>query len=1389
MGTTVNIAGAINTAVDVYSSTSHSGGLLSSSTTKVNSTSNTQTISGTTLTGDTVNIASVGDTNILASNVVGSNGVSVTSTNGNVTIGGITTTDTASQMITTKKSGLSLSFSGGGVSLFAGVAKTSDTATSNSTTFNGSSIAALNGDVNLTAGKVLTVTGSQVLANTGTAAGSAPGTISLSGQSVVINNGLNTGANTDASKRSSVGITLSASSPLAAAVSTVVDMAKTVASTPNARVAATAGLAGGLAAYNGITAAQDSVTSLADDIKNNANLGDMVKSAGTVSATIGFSKSQSTSATTSQTVVGSQISGGNVNITATGAGAGSTIDVAGSSINASGNLTATAAGAINLSAAAANATQVAQNSSSGASLGVSFNATQGFAVTGAYNQGNGNSSGAATTYTAATLSAGNTATINSGGALTMNGAVVSGNTVDVTAKSLDITSRQDTSTFQSSNKNIGISVTVAQSGMVSGSVNAGFGNANDNYKSVTTQAGINAGSGGYNINVAGNTNLTGAVISSTADPSLNSLTTGTLTTSNLANSEKYSDNQTSLGVTLSANLGSSFNGSNQNGSDQNINTGTNGKAMPGVATGIGTIGATPPATLSASGGGSSTTFAAISPGTVTITSGDAASKAAAAQAQSNSTANSGALTQAWTPALQAQIAQGFAATQALTQQTSTFLANMATKHDTAQTTIGAYAKPVLDASGNPVTDAGGNPVYQTDAQGNYILDPHAVLPPGVTPQAANDALQAAQTTADGTATWGAGGTGRLVMTAITGAAGSNVTGSLSGLVQASAVTVLQGLATQQVKQIVANLETQNSDGTLSTNATSETVRTLLQGLVGCAGSAASGSGDCGAAAMGASASVVLNDLIAQAANAKNGNAAVDANGNPLTQAQQTATADLVSTLVAGIATGAGLNANAATTAAQVETLNNSIDSKGIPLANELEGKCSNAVTCYNFNVSSIKAAIKSNPIAYANMALYFPNDPVDVQVEKAALLNTIANADLDKYGPSGNPLAGQANIISAINTVYTTLFNAANPAYVQWQANGGVSSDVATSPSGNFPVFTPIAAPATNPVDGNQLAATTALFMQGMATAYAQMSKGNQATYNTQTTPGGLNPDGSDPSYFQDSMVTIPALQDQISALKSQAASATSPSQASQLEGQVLQLAGQVYALSSAVNKSNDNGNAAAAPFVTLLNGIFAVFPIGDTESLVTALAEKLPLGGAPAAAEINAPVWEIFNGKAMNPDLPPPEAGWDYVPKTLNDPNPNIANSQVNGYAAELDLANTVQGLPNQQVVSYGGAMGTHGADVVSVDTTTGEVILWDSKTSVNAKQIPGSTTFDSGSAPLNNAVNDAKIAIENSNLPPDIQAKALGNLKNGNFTSNTVGSGAIKNSVSVKSCNWGPC
>jgi len=420
--------------------------------------------------------------------------------------------------------------------------------------------------------------------------------------------------------------------------------------------------------------------------------------------------------------------------------------------------------------------------------------------------------------------------------------------------------------------------------------------------------------------MAGNTNLTGAVISSTAPASANSLTTGTLTTSSLANSEACNDNQTSLGIGLTVPGGSSNVIQAANGQ---ANTNGSGTPLSGMKiAGLGTVTATPPVAMSASGNQASTTQSAIAPGAVTITSGDAASQATAAQLQANSTANSGALTQQWTPALQAQIAQGFAATTALVGQAGQFLTNMAAKHDAAQTTINQYAEGT-----NPDQPVSATNPPATDANGNYILNPNAVLPPGVTAQAANDALQQAQTTADSTATWGAGGTGNLVLTAITGAAGSNVTGSLSGLVQSAAVTTLQGLGTQAVKQIVSSLETPtvNPDGTttLSPNDTSETARTLLQGLVGCAGSAASGSGSCSAGAMGAAASVVLNDLIAQATNAKNGNPALDAQGNPISQSQQIATQNLVATLTGAIASVAGLNANSAITAAQVETGNNS----------------------------------------------------------------------------------------------------------------------------------------------------------------------------------------------------------------------------------------------------------------------------------------------------------------------------------------------------------------------------------------------------------------------------------------------------------------------------------
>lgn len=85
-------------------------------------------------------------------------------------------------------------------------------------------------------------------------------------------------------------------------------------------------------------------------------------------------------------------------------------------------------------------------------------------------------------------------------------------------------------------------------------------------------------------------------------------------------------------------------------------------------------------------------------------------------------------------------------------------------------------------------------------------------------------------------------------------------------------------------------------------------------------------------------------------------------------------------------------------------------------------------------------------------------------------------------------------------------------------------------------------------------------------------------------------------------------------------------------------------------------------------------------------------------------------NGVQLDPRLPDPVAGVDYVPEQLNSNNPRVRDSHVNGYVAELRLANEVAALPDTQVIKYGDRVGVHGSDIISVNTTTGEVTLWDS-------------------------------------------------------------------------------
>jgi len=145
--------------------------------------------------------------------------------------------------------------------------------------------------------------------------------------------------------------------------------------------------------------------------------------------------------------------------------------------------------------------------------------------------------------------------------------------------------------------------------------------------------------------------------------------------------------------------------------------------------------------------------------------------------------------------------------------------------------------------------------------------------------------------------WSSGGTYRRYATAIAGAVTGNLSASSSQFIQAAAVNYLQGLGAEQVKRIADDLQ-------------SEAARSALQGILGCAGAMAKEAA-CGAGALGASAGTVINALLQSA-------------DRPGSQEKESRT-NLVTSIVAGIATAAGSKANpTATLAAQLEAENNAL---------------------------------------------------------------------------------------------------------------------------------------------------------------------------------------------------------------------------------------------------------------------------------------------------------------------------------------------------------------------------------------------------------------------------------------------------------------------------------
>ena len=174
--------------------------------------------------------------------------------------------------------------------------------------------------------------------------------------------------------------------------------------------------------------------------------------------------------------------------------------------------------------------------------------------------------------------------------------------------------------------------------------------------------------------------------------------------------------------------------------------------------------------------------------------------------------------------------------------------------------------------------------------------------------------------------------------------------------------------------------------------------------------------------------------------------------------------------------------------------------------------------------------------------------------------------------------------------------------------------------------------------------------------------------------------------------------------------------------------------------------------------------------------------GGTPTASlEKEQPRVGGLSGKP--PDIPPtppsvPPSGKPPLPPPKSEPRYKWPGHRTAAEAEEA-LARTVHSLPDEVVVHWGKPVTANGPDVISVNTKTGEVTLWDSKYRGKPRTIQPSSTFQADPT-RKKAISQAADAIKNNtSLSPEIRNAALDNLRKGNVSTRTVGAGNARNST----------
>lgn len=524
-------------------SKSTSRGFLSSKTTTTQSSSSATTQNASSVGGETVAISAGRDVTVAGSQVVSDQGTALTAGR-DVNIASTVNNQTEHTQSQTTKSGL---LGGGGIGVTIGTRDLKQTTDHAGDTAAASTVASIGGDVSISAGRAYNQVGSSVQ--------TPQGNVAIQAQSVDIIEAQEKAATTSTTEFKQSGLTIALSAPGLSAASGALQAAQRTEQTQDSRMQALAAVTAIMKAKQAVEEIQKATQAGASDADKSISL----------SLTVGTSQSKSTQTQAANDVASSSIAaGGNVSIRATGAGQDSNLHVRGADITGQ-NVMLAADNQVSLESAQSTHSQNSSQQSSSAAVGVAISIGQktSLGYTASASMARGNQDGTDTEQVNTHVRGGQGVSIVSGGDTTLAGAVVSAPkvTADI-GGNLNVQSRQDTATFKSKSESASASATAGAGFSANASLSQSKVSAD--YAAVAEQSGIRAGDQGFQVTVKGNTDLQGGAITSNQaaiDAGRNSFSTGSLTSSDVANHSQYSAKASTVSVGTSGGMAGAFNAS------------------------------------------------------------------------------------------------------------------------------------------------------------------------------------------------------------------------------------------------------------------------------------------------------------------------------------------------------------------------------------------------------------------------------------------------------------------------------------------------------------------------------------------------------------------------------------------------------------------------------------------------------------------------------------------------------------------------------------------------------------------------------------------------------------------------------------------------------------